>query len=141
MNMNHWIPILLAAALLLLFGSWRSSRPLKTAEQKKDGRVRYRSLSPQDGWALLQGNRKVLVLDVRTPDEFAYSHLPGSVNLPLNDLEQKALSTIGNRNKTVLLYCQSGARSKQAAKLLYAHDFTDVYDIGGLNTFLKHKPQ
>ena len=78
---------------------------------------------------------------MRTPDEFAYSHLPNSINLPLNDLEKKAVQTLGNRNKTILIYCQSGARSKQATKLLYAHGFTDVHDIGGMTTFYKRKPQ
>lgn len=141
MELSHWIPILAVVIVVLLFTGWRSSRPLQTAEKKKDGKVLYRSLSPEDGWSLLQGNRKVTLLDVRTPDEFAYSHLPNSINLPLNDLEKKAIQTLGNRNKTILIYCQSGARSKQATKLLYAHGFTDVHDIGGMATFYKRKPQ
>ncbi len=141
MELSHWIPILAVAVIFLLFTSWRSSRPLQTTEKKKDGKLIYRSLSPADGWSLLQGNRKVTLLDVRTPDEFAYSHLPNSINLPLNDLEKKAVQTLGNRNKTILIYCQSGARSKQATKLLYAHGFTNVHDIGGMTTFYKRKPQ
>lgn len=141
MELSHWIPILAVVIVVLLFTGWRSSRPLQTAEKKKNGKVLYRSLSPEDGWSLLQGNRKVTLLDVRTPDEFAYSHLPNSINLPLNDLEKKAIQTLGNRNKTILIYCQSGARSKQATKLLYAHGFTDVHDIGGMATFYKRKPQ
>ncbi len=141
MELSHWIPILAVVIVVLLFTGWRSSRPLQTAEKKKDGKVLYRSLSPEDGWSLLQGNRKVTLLDVRTPDEFAYSHLPNSINLPLNDFEKKAIQTLGNRNKTILIYCQSGARSKQATKLLYAHGFTDVHDIGGMATFYKRKPQ
>ena len=141
MELSHWIPSLAVVIVVLLFTGWRSSRPLQTAEKKKDGKVLYRSLSPEDGWSLLQGNRKVTLLDVRTPDEFAYSHLPNSINLPLNDFEKKAIQTLGNRNKTILIYCQSGARSKQATKLLYAHGFTDVHDIGGMATFYKRKPQ
>lgn len=136
-----WMPLLLAAALIFLLTSLLHRRPLKTTEQKKNGRLLYRSLSPEDGWALLESGRKLTVLDVRTPEEFACGHLPDSINLPLNDLEQRALQTVGNRNKTVLVYCQSGVRSKQATKLLYAHGFTDVHDIGGLTLFYKRKPQ
>ena len=81
-----------------------------------------------------------VLLDVRTPEEFAHSHFPNSINLPLNKLDHSANQKLGNRNKTILVYCQSGARSKQATKLLYALGFTDVYNIGGLNTFIKRKP-
>lgn len=62
MELSHWIPILALAAIFLLFTSWRSSRPLQTTEKKKDGKLIYRSLSPADGWSLLQKNSKVTLL-------------------------------------------------------------------------------
>ena len=133
--------ILLAVVVCsFLISSWLSKRPLKTAEKKKDGKLLYRSLSPEDGWTLLQPGKKTLLLDVRTPDEYAYSHLPDSKNLPLNTLKQNAIQALGNRNKTILIYCQSSTRSKQATKLLYALGFTNVYDIGSMETFYKHRP-
>ena len=140
MHLNHWTLIFLTIAIFFFVFDWWSKRPLKTTEQKKDGKVLYRSLSPEDGWALIDGQRKVVLLDVRTPEEFAHSHFPTSINLPLNKLDHSANQKLGNRNKTILVYCQSGARSKQATKLLYALGFTDVYNIGGLNTFIKRKP-
>ena len=135
------LPFAIAAVCVFGIGSWLSKRPLKTTEQKKDGKILYRSFSPEDGWALLNSNKKVLLLDVRTPDEFAYSHLPGSKNLPLDKLEKNVQQVLGNCNKTALIYCQSGARSKQATKRLYAQGYTDVYNIGGMETFYKHKPE
>ena len=107
----------------------------------QDGKVVYRSLSPEDGWAFLHDSRSVTLADVRTADVFAESHLPGSVNLPIAELNPSSSSKLGKRNKTILVYCQSGTRSKQATKALYAYGFTDVYDIGGMAVFYKHKPE
>ena len=141
MNLNQWIMFGLLSVSILFFLSWQRHRPLKTTEKKQNGAVSYRSLSPQDGWAILQKKQKVTVLDVRTPDEYHYSHLPDSINLPVNKLESKAKQTLGHRNHTILIYCQSGSRSKQATKILYAMGYTHVYDIGGLATFYKQRPQ
>ena len=140
MDLNQWITFGLLSVTILFILSWQSHRPLKTTEKKRDGKVVYRALSPADGWAMLQNNQKVTLLDVRTPDEYHYSHLPDSINLPVNKLETKAKQLLGHRNHTILIYCQSGARSKQATKILYAMGYTHVYDIGGLATFYKRKP-
>ena len=55
-----------------------------------------------------------LLLDVRTPEEFEQGHLPGSQNVPLDDLDKIAQVT-DNRNTPLYVYCYSGARSRQAA--------------------------
>lgn len=141
MHLTDWLTLAIVAVCGFGIGTWLNKRPLKTTEKKKDGKIIYRALSPEDGWTLLQNDTKVILLDVRTPDEFSYSHLPNSKNLPFNKLDKNAHQKLGNRNKTILAYCQSGARSKQATKLLYAYGFTNVYDIGGLETFYKKKPQ
>lgn len=55
--------ILLAVVVCsFLISSWLSKRPLKTAEKKKDGKLLYRSLSPEDGWTLLATRQKTLLL-------------------------------------------------------------------------------
>lgn len=141
MDMSHWLYILPVAIVLFFVIGWLEQQPLKTKEKQKDGKVVYRSLSPEDGWAFLHDSRSVTLADVRTADEFAESHLPGSVNLPIAELSPSSSSKLGKRNKTILVYCQSGTRSKQATKALYAYGFTDVYDIGGMAVFYKHKPE
>lgn len=141
MDMSHWLVILPFAIIIFFVIGWMEQQPLKTKEKIKDGKVVYRSLSPEDGWALLHASRSVTLADVRTADEFAESHLPGSVNLPIAELNPSSSSKLGKRNKTILVYCQSGTRSKQATKALYAYGFTDVYDIGGMAAFYKRKPE
>ena len=60
-----------------------------------------------------------LILDVRTPQEYAGGHVPGAVNLPLSEMTA-AREIIGADDRPVIVYCQSGARSARAAAVLRA---------------------
>ena len=57
-----------------------------------------------------------ILLDVRTPEEYRSGHIPGSRNIPLQDLEQ-ADTVLKDKDAPLYLYCQSGARSSMAAAL------------------------
>jgi phage shock protein E len=70
------------------------------------------------------------VIDVRSPQEFAGASYPKARNIPLDTLQ----SRMGElpKDKPIVLYCASGARSAQAARMLKAAGFTDVISAGGL---------
>lgn len=72
------------------------------------------------------------VIDVRTREEFDGGHYQGAANIPLQEL-QKRLAEAGDRKKPVVVYCASGMRSAQAAKILTKAGFIDVTNAGGLN--------
>jgi phage shock protein E len=71
------------------------------------------------------------VIDVRTPTEFQDGAYPGAVNIPLPLLPLR-LGELEPRDKPVVLYCESGARSGHAARLLKQAGFSDVINAGGL---------
>ena len=70
------------------------------------------------------------LIDVRRPDEYAVSHLVGSVNIPLHEIDER-LGEIPT-GKPVVVYCRSGNRSGQAAELLVSKGFANVLNAGGL---------
>ena len=70
---------------------------------------------------------KAVLLDVRTVQEYAGGHVPGSINLPLDRLDSIGI----NKSDPVFVYCQSGARSGQAGRYLQAKGYT-VTNIGGI---------
>ncbi|HTZ51503.1 MAG TPA: rhodanese-like domain-containing protein [Spirochaetia bacterium] len=70
------------------------------------------------------------IIDVRTTAEFRDGAYPGAVNIPLAILPAKMLEL--SKDKPVVLYCASGARSGQAMRLMKAAGFTDVINAGGL---------
>ncbi|GGN04308.1 hypothetical protein GCM10007092_18510 [Thermus composti] len=76
--------------------------------------------------ALSQG---ALVVDVRMPEEFAQGHVPGAVNLPLEEVARWAESL--PKDKPVYLYCRSGNRSQKAAEYLKGKGYTNLYNVEG----------
>jgi rhodanese-related sulfurtransferase len=69
-----------------------------------------------------------IIIDVRTPEEFADKSNPASINIPLNELETKF--SIIDKEKTVIVCCASGRRSALAAAILKRHGFKNVVDAG-----------
>ena len=74
------------------------------------------------------------LLDVRTPEEYRSGHLPGSKNIPLQAID-KVASVAENKDTALYVYCQSGARSRQAAGMLKQMGYTNVNNIGGIATY------
>ncbi len=77
--------------------------------------------------AALQGalSRGAVVVDVRSPAEFSGGHVAGARNIPLHALQGR-LGELGAKDREVVVYCRSGARSSQAASLLQRAGFTRV---------------
>ena len=75
-----------------------------------------------------------VLLDVRTPQEYREGHIPGSQNVPLQQLD-KVEDVIENKDTVLYVYCRSGARSRQAVSLLQAMGYTNVHNIGGIAAY------
>ncbi|HXE97029.1 MAG TPA: rhodanese-like domain-containing protein [Dongiaceae bacterium] len=77
--------------------------------------------------ALLDSNKNIYLLDVRTPQEYSQGRLAGSVLIPVGEFERR----IGEvpKNKTIIVYCAVGARSKPVASFLSQQGYRDVYHM------------
>ena len=75
-----------------------------------------------------------VLLDVRTPHEYREGHIPGSQNVPLQQLD-KVEEVTDNIDTILYVYCHSGARSRQAVSLLQAMGYTNVHNIGGIAAY------
>ena len=74
-----------------------------------------------------------LLLDVRTPEEYRESHIPGSENVPLLQLED--LYAEVDADTALYVYCYSGSRSRMAADQLIDMGYTNVHNIGGIVSY------
>ena len=72
-----------------------------------------------------------LVLDVRTPEEFATGAYPGAVNLPLDELVHR-IEELGDKGREITVYCASGARSAYAQRILMQVGYANVENGGGI---------
>ncbi len=76
------------------------------------------------------GGTKHLLIDVRTPEEFASGHIAGATNIAVDTLNQH-LSEIP-KDQPVVVYCQSGRRATAAAQLLSKAGYPQIYNLGGI---------
>jgi rhodanese-related sulfurtransferase len=91
------------------------------------------AVTPAEGSLLMHdmGDR-LTVIDVRTPDEFAASHLDGAINIDLEGGQFSTLIEALPKNEAYLVYCRSGRRSALAAQTMVNAGFTNVRDMGGI---------
>lgn len=73
----------------------------------------------------------ILILDVRTPQEFNEGHIENARNIPVSEIADKTGSISAYKEKPVLVYCHSGARSFRASKLLHRAGFTKTRNLNG----------
>jgi rhodanese-related sulfurtransferase len=76
-----------------------------------------------------------LILDVRTPMEFEMGAYPGAVNVNLDELMEHT-DEFGAKDREIVVYCASGARSSYATRLLEQAGFTNVRNAGGLHQMM-----
>lgn len=110
--MPSWILLLVLAALLLALFLLKRGGQI-SAEAAAD--------SLQKG---------ALVIDVRSAGEFAARHLPGALNIPLDEVETATPWRVQDKNQILLLHCQSGLRSAAAQKKLTSLGYARVYNLG-----------
>ena len=75
-----------------------------------------------------------ILLDVRTEEEYNEYHIPGSVNLPLDDLEA-IHEMVPNLDTPLFVHCLSGARSAAAVSVLKREGYRQVTDLGGIRSY------
>ena len=73
-----------------------------------------------------------ILLDVRTPEEFADGHIPGAINIPNESIGENDIAELPDKEQRIYVYCRSGNRSKQASAKLVNLGYTNVVEIGGI---------
>lgn len=91
---------------------------------------RYGKASTDDAHRLVASGARLV--DVRTPGEFAGGHLPGAINVPLDQLGARA-GELKQGETPIVVYCASGVRSGQAKRILASAGITDVHDLGAMS--------
>jgi rhodanese-related sulfurtransferase len=92
--------------------------------------MRGGDLSSTEAKQLVQAGARLV--DVRSPGEFASGHLPGAVNIPVQELDQR-MSELEPKDAAIVLYCRSGNRSGSAARQLKAAGYGAVHDLGAMS--------
>ena len=78
---------------------------------------------------VISTNPNSILLDVRSPQEYKEGHLNGAINIPLYELKMCCDCNLKEKDKIVIVYCQSGIRSKKAIKILDKNGFKNLYHL------------
>lgn len=92
----------------------------------------YRKITPEEAKARMDSGEEVLILDVRTKEEYDAGHIPSAILLPNEEIGIEAPELLPDKDAQILIYCRSGRRSAEAAYKLVALGYTGVYDFGGI---------
>ena len=93
----------------------------------------YRQISMEEAITIMEEESGYILLDVRTPEEFAEKHIPGAINIPNETIGTAEVPELPDKDQLILVYCRSGNRSKQASEKLAALGYTNIVEFGGIN--------
>lgn len=93
----------------------------------------YMQIDMEEAVEMMKKETDYIILDVRTPEEFAEGHIPDAVNVPNETIKSKKIPELPSEDQLILVYCRSGNRSKQASEKLAKIGYTKVYEFGGIN--------
>lgn len=118
--------------LILLIGTGLScSKPADKKTLEESSAVVAETISAAEFLSGIKSTEKAVVLDVRTPEEFASGAIEGAMNIDFRapDFESK-IETL-DKDAPYYIYCASGRRSSGALELMSAHQFRQVYNLSG----------
>jgi phage shock protein E len=76
-------------------------------------------------------DRSLVLLDVRTPAEYAEGHLPGSINIPHTELASRVAELSDSRDRDIVVYCRTGRRTELALGVLKDAGFKRIFHLQG----------
>ncbi len=121
-----WLTV---TAMLLFFTALVGCNVQETPKESST----YEQITPAEAKALMDSEKDYVILDVRTPEEFAAGHISGAVLVPDYEIGDKAESVLPDKDQLILVYCRSGRRSKNAASELVTLGYTNIKEFGGIN--------
>jgi len=124
--------IFISLPLLLLLGS--SIACAAELTPPLPGAPNYIDISVEKVHEMLESNpEQIILLDVRTEGEYNAEYIPGAINIPLSDLENRIAEL--DSSKAIIVYCKTGSRSRTASETLAQRGFI-VYNMeGGINAW------
>ncbi len=102
-----------------------------SSEEADSNMITYEQITGEEAKILIDTESGYIILDVRTPEEFADGHILNAVNIDYKEIGKRYVE-LPDKNQLILVYCRSGRRSKIAAETLVSLGYTNVKEFGGI---------
>ena len=115
-------------------------------ELVKKSSIVFKTISPDSICNYISAHPEVVLLDVRTKEEFDgkanpdFGTLKNAINVPIQDLQEKINTLAAYKNKPVIVYCSHSHRSPQASYLLTQNGFNNITNMSGGMSVMKDNP-
>jgi len=137
MSLKNFMVLVLSLSLVvgvILTGAC-AGQEIEAPVQEAPARI-IEDITPQEALTLIQENQDnpdFVILDVRTPQEFAEAHLEDAINLDVRSETFRDELDKLDKNNTYLVYCRSGGRSRNALNIMAELNFREAYNmLGGI---------
>jgi len=92
----------------------------------------YRQIDMDEAVTMMAVEEDYIIVDVRTPEEYAQGHIPGAINVPNESIGTEPPEELPVKDQLLMIYCRSGNRSKQASQKLVDMGYSNVVEFGGI---------
>ncbi|MCA9398074.1 rhodanese-like domain-containing protein, partial [candidate division WWE3 bacterium] len=139
MNQKTIITFAIGILALVGVGFYLTNSSMMTGEmdemREHNDNLAPHEISPSDVVKKAQSKEDFVLLDVRTLEEYEEMHLENALLLPVQELSQETLTSIGlgedAKDKEIVLYCRSGARSQTAYNVMKSLGYTNIKSVAG----------
>ena len=90
------------------------------------------NITAEEAKQIMDSQEGYIILDVRTQEEYDQGHIPGAIQIPHEEIPEKAEDVLTDKDQLILVYCRSGRRSKLAAEALVELGYTNIKEFGGI---------
>ena len=120
---KYWYVIFIVLMMaIILFISYNTSNAGES----------YKKITTKEAEVLMK-EKDTVIIDVRTETEYKDGHIENAINIPQENMNKDTVKIA--KDKKVIVYCRTGARSRVAATILVDLGYKNVYDLGGLNNW------
>jgi len=121
------LSILLTLSVALIFSGCAT-----TQDPKGEEAPTVMNITAEQGKSMMDEDQAIILVDVRTQEEYVEEHIPGALLVPVDELADLASEIIPDKEATYIIYCRSGNRSATAAQQLIDMGYQIIYDMGGI---------
>ena len=92
----------------------------------------YVNITAEEAKRIMDSEEDYIILDTRTEAEYDEGHIPGAIVIPHDEIADRAEEELPDKDRSILVYCRSGRRSKLAAEILVELGYTNIKEFGGI---------
>lgn len=123
MNKNSLIILIVGLLISILVGC---------SSKEDNSNPIYHKITAEEAKEMMDTNSDIIILDVRTIEEYNAGHIENAILIPDYEIEEKAEEVLTDKSAEILVYCRSGNRSASASISLTELGYTNVFDFGGI---------